>query len=149
MLISCIDHHCATNIDECASSPCQNGGKCVDGINGYVCNCLPGYEQRHCGVNTDECASSPCQNGATCNDQINGYNCTCVSGYVGRSAHNGNFSKTQGDNIQSKYMSQPPKIVHHFQYSYNVIRNRHGPDLSSVQFLPQYLNACLNGVTYL
>ena len=56
----------------------------MDGINGYVCNCAPGYEKRHCGVNTDECASDPCQNGATCNDQINGYDCTCAPGYAGK-----------------------------------------------------------------
>ena len=78
--------HCSTNIDECISTPCQNGGRCLDGVNGYVCDCAPGYEQRHCGVNTDECASDPCQNGATCNDQVNGYNCSCAPGYAGKSS---------------------------------------------------------------
>ena len=27
------------NINECASNPCQNGAPCVDGVNGYTCNC--------------------------------------------------------------------------------------------------------------
>lgn len=27
------------DIDECASSPCQNGGTCVDAVNMYSCNC--------------------------------------------------------------------------------------------------------------
>ena len=40
---------CSTNaskfsdINECSSNPCLNGGACVDQVNGYVCNCLAGY----------------------------------------------------------------------------------------------------------
>ena len=32
-----------TDINECSSNPCLNGGKCVGQFNGYVCNCQPGY----------------------------------------------------------------------------------------------------------
>ena len=32
-----------TDIDECSSTPCQNGAACTDNINGYTCNCNPGY----------------------------------------------------------------------------------------------------------
>ena len=35
-------------IDDCASSQCQNGGTCVDGINSYSCNCVPGYAGDNC-----------------------------------------------------------------------------------------------------
>ena len=38
------------DIDECASSPCQNGGACVDGVNGFTCNCLPGYTDTLCST---------------------------------------------------------------------------------------------------
>ena len=39
---------CETNIQECDSSPCMNGGICSDQINGYSCSCLPGKEDvRH------------------------------------------------------------------------------------------------------
>jgi len=31
------------DINECASSPCVNGGSCVDAINGYTCSCVAGY----------------------------------------------------------------------------------------------------------
>jgi len=30
---------CNTNIDECLSDPCQNGGTCVDMVGGYFCRC--------------------------------------------------------------------------------------------------------------
>ena len=36
------------DIDECASSPCQNSGNCTDQINGYACNCLHGYDGPNC-----------------------------------------------------------------------------------------------------
>ena len=37
-----------TDIDECASSPCENGGTCTQGINLYNCSCEPGYTGQQC-----------------------------------------------------------------------------------------------------
>ena len=39
------------DIDECASSPCQNGGTCTDGFNSYTCVCAAGRTGLHCGGN--------------------------------------------------------------------------------------------------
>jgi len=75
-------YSCGT-FDECASDPCQNGGTCNDGINGYTCTCDSGYEGTHCGTEIDECESNPCENGATCNDEMNYYTCFCPIGYEG------------------------------------------------------------------
>ena len=36
------------DINECSSSPCVNGGTCVDQVNGYVCICKPGYSGWSC-----------------------------------------------------------------------------------------------------
>ena len=36
------------DINECSSNPCQNGAQCVDAVNMYTCNCVPGYEGTHC-----------------------------------------------------------------------------------------------------
>ena len=39
------------NIDVCTSSPCQNGGTCVHGINyttTYICKCDVGYVGQNC-----------------------------------------------------------------------------------------------------
>ena len=42
--------NCDYNVNECASSPCQNGGTCVDGVNGYYCNCPTNYGGTNCEV---------------------------------------------------------------------------------------------------
>ena len=44
------------DVDECVSGPCQNGGTCVDQVNGYLCQCAPGYTdlQCHTGKGTDQ-----------------------------------------------------------------------------------------------
>ena len=36
------------DIDECASSPCGNGGSCVDIVNGLWCNCNLQYTGEFC-----------------------------------------------------------------------------------------------------
>ena len=38
----------SSDIDECAPIPCQNGGTCSDGVNGYICTCDAGYEGTNC-----------------------------------------------------------------------------------------------------
>ena len=37
-----------TDIDECSSAPCQNGGTCIDQVNSYLCQCAPGYTDLQC-----------------------------------------------------------------------------------------------------
>nr|XP_015207009.1 PREDICTED: coagulation factor IX [Lepisosteus oculatus] len=38
--------------DQCASSPCQNGGLCKDDINSYVCWCTSGFDGKNCEIET-------------------------------------------------------------------------------------------------
>ncbi len=37
-----------SDIDECASTPCQNGGTCNDDVNSYTCTCNAGYTGSDC-----------------------------------------------------------------------------------------------------
>ena len=37
-----------TDINECASSPCKNGGSYTDGINSYSCKCVAGWQGQQC-----------------------------------------------------------------------------------------------------
>ena len=41
---------CLVDVNECSSNPCQNSGTCNDGVNGYTCDCVPGYVGNECGT---------------------------------------------------------------------------------------------------
>ena len=77
------DYLCESNINECDSMPCTNGGECIDGINRFECVCPRGYEGAQCQRETNECVSNPCQHGATCEDLSGDYKCRCQLGYTG------------------------------------------------------------------
>ncbi|XP_060554970.1 fucolectin-like [Ruditapes philippinarum] len=38
-----------TPVDDCADSPCLNGGVCTDEINSYTCQCTQGFYGNNCG----------------------------------------------------------------------------------------------------
>lgn len=77
-LCVCVGGNCSVNIDECESDPCQYNGTCVDLVNSYRCECIPGITGSNCETNIDDCQSAPCLHGGRCNDLINGYYiCAC------------------------------------------------------------------------
>jgi len=81
------------DINECLSTPCQNGATCEDELDSYACSCAVGFTGTHCEMNIDECASSPCHSGHKCFDLINGYKCHCAPGFRGTNCQiiNGGF----------------------------------------------------------
>ena len=36
------------DIDDCVNHTCTNGASCIDGINGFSCNCSVGFSGKHC-----------------------------------------------------------------------------------------------------
>lgn len=72
---------CQTNIEECFSMPCQNGGVCIDLINGYHCNCSAEFTGANCEFLRDPCFTNPCLNNATCHLRMaKDYFCECPQG---------------------------------------------------------------------
>ena len=92
-----------TDDDECVSSPCQNGGTCIDLVGSFSCDCPPGLTGPTCAINIGVCQSHSCANGGTCinldifqedrsgsgsgsgldSDLVNTFSCDCVPGYTG------------------------------------------------------------------
>ncbi|KAI8512863.1 hypothetical protein Bbelb_095020 [Branchiostoma belcheri] len=66
------------DIDECASSPCQNGGTCLHGLNSYHCHCPIGYGGDNCQTDLDLCAQVVCPFNWQCQDE--GSNFVCLAG---------------------------------------------------------------------
>jgi hypothetical protein len=36
------------DIDDCSPSPCENGGTCIDEVDSYTCQCVPGFDGDNC-----------------------------------------------------------------------------------------------------
>jgi len=47
------------DIDDCQSSPCENGGICSDKLNDYTCSCIEGYTGKNCALSKWEYISCP------------------------------------------------------------------------------------------
>ncbi|VDN19079.1 unnamed protein product [Gongylonema pulchrum] len=76
--------HCEENANECAlHNPCMNGGRCIDEVNNYKCQCPDGYSGTLCQYSVRDCQNEP--NGGTCIDTLHGFRCLCTPCFYGDS----------------------------------------------------------------
>lgn len=94
------------DVDECASSPCRNGGECRDKRARFHCFCTHGFTGETCDIEINACLSNPCQNAGSCSEEpgrlvnqnrssavwfqicwtyshSDRFRCDCVAGFVG------------------------------------------------------------------
>ncbi|CAH1258920.1 NOTCH3 [Branchiostoma lanceolatum] len=76
-----------SDIDECASSPCRNGGTCVDQAGSFSCTCDRGYTGVHCEQDIDLCNPNPCPYDWVCVDHVTGIHCEIPTGMSTRSGY--------------------------------------------------------------
>lgn len=58
-----------SEIDECASAPCHNGGNCTDLLASYTCTCTEEYDGPQCDILKQiTCENKPCRAGSSCID---------------------------------------------------------------------------------
>ena len=85
---------CQTKILACERRPCLNGGRCVDGINSYYCECPSEYVGLNCEIKVSaednapatntRCATVFCRNGGTCiPNGVSSFYCLCAERYIG------------------------------------------------------------------
>ena len=78
-----------SEIDECASSPCDPTGaaSCTDGIDLFTCVCNADYTDALCATEILPCDSSPCDvmGASSCTDSgvSTDFVCDCLPGYTG------------------------------------------------------------------
>ena len=67
------------NLNECDKQPmsCNTNEKCVDTIDGFICECPPGFNGSHCENNINECTDVNCTGNGICLDGLNSYSCDC------------------------------------------------------------------------
>jgi hypothetical protein len=77
---------CETNVDDCASNACENGGVCIDGVDSYSCDCTgTGFSGTRCQNDVNECAlgTDNCDPLVSCTNTPGSFTCgACPSDYA-------------------------------------------------------------------
>ena len=70
------------NIDDCVGVTCSGNGRCVDGIDSFMCECDDNYTGDNCESIIDHCVGINCSGNGQCRNSVDGYNCECDPDYT-------------------------------------------------------------------
>ena len=59
-----------SDVNDCSSNPCMNGGHCIDLKDNFQCQCKEGFWGKFCELEVDNCALQPCKNNGTCINKV-------------------------------------------------------------------------------
>jgi len=98
------------DIDDCQSSPCENGGICSDKLNDFTCSCIQGYTGKNC-------AEGKWDNFAICvhDDGLFGARSAKTSKAINSSTHtlHEDCPQTSENILVNLSWSVEPRIVNH------------------------------------
>ncbi|XP_029638725.1 cadherin EGF LAG seven-pass G-type receptor 1 isoform X1 [Octopus sinensis] len=80
--------------NECFSSPCLNGARCLEQLGKYVCKCAPGFYGKHCQTKKTTCIPNPCTHGGRCIQLTNIFQCQCTKNYDGQTCSHFKYTDT-------------------------------------------------------
>ena len=92
-----------SDINECASSPCQNGGVCRDEVNGFTCDCAAGYGLTRC-----QCR---CPSGKTCSVTSPGEHLRAAEGTRCQTSSGGRLAETYSYRTQQNTTMPPNRTA--------------------------------------
>uniref|UniRef100_A0A671W0Y9 Delta-like protein n=1 Tax=Sparus aurata TaxID=8175 RepID=A0A671W0Y9_SPAAU len=86
--------YCHENVNECRHNPCKNGGRCVDLVNDFYCECADKWKGKTCHSREScrlndprQCDATTCSNGGTCLDHGDAFRCACPPGWGGNTCN--------------------------------------------------------------
>uniref|UniRef100_G3NXB9 Delta-like protein n=1 Tax=Gasterosteus aculeatus aculeatus TaxID=481459 RepID=G3NXB9_GASAC len=68
-------------------NPCKNGGRCVDLVNDFYCQCADSWKGKTCHSRESQCDATTCSNGGTCYDHGDAFRCACPPGWGGNTCN--------------------------------------------------------------
>lgn len=107
------------DVDECKHNPCKNGGRCLDLVNDFHCQCADSWKGKTCHSREcsgphfpfhtvcvcvcvticvavflpgeSQCDATTCSNGGTCYDHGDAFRCACPPGWEGNACNTGDL----------------------------------------------------------